>query len=63
MLLCCRKLFETFEYIFTQSELLEPVLAQAAWLGIHFFYFFHYTQLEMHILEGPDYGQFTSEGK
>ena len=34
---------------FTQSELIEPVLPQAAKLGIHF-YFFYKTQLEMHLL-------------
>ena len=37
---------------FTQSELIEPILPLAAQLGIHFF--FHNTQLEMHLLEGPD---------
>ena len=39
---------------FTQSELIEPVTPQAAQLGIHFFNFFHNTQLEMYLLEGPD---------
>ena len=41
------------EVSLTQSELIEPVLPQAAQLGIHFYYF-HNTQLEMHLLEGPD---------
>ena len=36
------------------SELIEPVSPQAAQLGINFFpIFFHYTQLELHLLEGP----------
>ena len=37
---------------FTQSLLIEPVLPQAAKLGIHF-YCFHNTQLEMLLLGGP----------
>ena len=37
---------------FTQSELIEPVSPQAAQLGIHYIAFT--TQLEMHLLEGPD---------
>ena len=38
----------------TQSELIEPISPQAAQLGIHFLilYFFHNTQLEMHLLRG-----------
>ena len=39
---------------FTQSELIGHILPQAAQLGIHFFNFFHNTQLEMHLLVGPD---------
>ena len=36
---------------FTQSELIEPVSAQAAQLCIHFLlYYFHNTQSEMHLL-------------
>ena len=34
---------------FAKSELIEPVLLQAAKLGI-----FRNTQLDMHLLEGPD---------
>ena len=37
----------------TQSELIEPVLLQAAQLGIHL-YGFHGTQLERHLLEAHD---------
>ena len=47
---------------FPQSELIEPVSPQAAQPGIHF-YCFHNTQLEMHLLEGPDEGHSTGEGK
>ena len=56
---CIIKLFNKqatntkLDTFFTQSELIEPVLPQAAQLGIHF-YCFHNTQLEMHLLEGPD---------
>ena len=51
----CSRSWETTArvFIFTQSLLFEPVLPQAAQLGIHF-YCFHSTQLEMHLLEGPD---------
>ena len=45
----------------TQSELIEPVSPQAAQLGNHFF--FHFNQLKMHILEGPDKGHSNGEGK
>ena len=38
--------------VFIQSELIERISPQAAHLGIHFF--FHNTQLEMQLLEGPD---------
>ena len=38
-------------YFFTQTE---PDLPQAAQLGIRFFYNFHNTQLETHLLEGTD---------
>ena len=44
---------EVEELIFTQSDHIVPVWPQAAQLGIHFFYFFHNRQLEMHLLEGP----------
>ena len=36
----------------TQSELIEPVLPQAAQLGIHFFKTFYIIFIEMHLLEG-----------
>ena len=45
------------------SKPIEPVLPQAAQLGIHFFYFFHNTLLEMPLLEGPYQGHYTGEGK
>ena len=45
-----------------QSELIESVLAQDAYLGIHF-YSFHNTQLQMLLLEGPDQGHSTGGGK
>ena len=45
--------YKSFDDFLTQSELIEPVSPQAALLGIHF-YSFHSTQLEMHLLEGPD---------
>ena len=35
---------------FTLSELIEQVSPRAAQLGIHFLYFFHYTQLEVQLL-------------
>ena len=38
----------------TQSELIKPLSPQAAQLGVHFVYYFHNTQLEMHLLERPD---------
>ena len=45
----------------TQPEPTEP---QAAQLGIHFLYFFfRFTQLEMHLLKGPDEVQPTGERK
>ena len=40
-------------FFLTQSEVIEPVSPQPAQLGIHF-YCYHNTQLEMHLLEGPD---------
>ena len=45
----------------TQSELIEPVLPQAGQLCIHFF--FYSTQLEMHLLEGSNWGNSTGEVK
>ena len=48
---------------FTQSKLIESVLPQASQLGIHFSIFLHYTQLEMHLIKGPDKGNSTGEGK
>ena len=53
---------ELFEELLTRSQLIEPVLPRAAQLGIHF-YCFHDTQLEMLLLEGPDYGHSADEGK
>ena len=47
---------------FTQFDLIEHVLPQAAQPGIHF-YCFHNTQLQMLHLEGPDYGHSTGERK
>ena len=48
---------------FTQSELIKPVMPQAAQLGCPFLYFSHNAQLEMHFLRGPDYGHSTGEAK
>ena len=45
-----------------RSELIEPVSPQATQLGINF-YCFHNPQLEKHLLEGPDEGHSTGEGK
>ena len=42
-----------YGHFLTQSELIEPVSLQAAQLGNHF-YCYRNTQLEMHLLEGPD---------
>ena len=52
-LLCSCGASSSCRALFTQSELIELVLPQAAQLGIHF-NCFHNTQLEMHLLEGPD---------
>ena len=60
-LVSCLSTFPALGHFFTQTELIEPALSQAAQLGIHFF--FHNTQLEMHLLEGPDKGHSTGEGK
>ena len=46
----------------TQYELVEPVLPQAAQLGIRV-YCFHNTQVVRIHLEGPNLGHATSEGK
>ena len=46
---------------FAQSELFDPVLPPAAQLDIHF-YCLYYTELEIHLLEGPDLGHSTDEG-
>ena len=48
-------------FFLTLSELIEPVSPHAAQLGNHFF--FHFNQLEMHLLEGPDKGHSNGEGK
>ena len=41
----------------------EPTDDGVEGLEKRFFYFFRNTQLEMHLLEGPDKGHSTSEGK
>ena len=51
------------DFVFTQSELIEPVSPQVAQLGNMWFYSFHNTQLEIHHLERPTKGHPTSEGK